>query len=106
MKNKIHVKDQYCAGPLCDCKSPHTPAPWSVNGNRITAWDKELHVAAIPPESYSPWEANAAFIVRAVNAHEELIKAAKKVIFQQMKSTYLIPAIDELAGAVAKAEVI
>lgn len=60
----------------------HTPLPWSINGNRITAWGKDYHVAAISPEEENrqQWEIDAAYIVRAVNLHQKLIQRLNGLI--------------------------
>jgi len=64
--------------------SEHTPTPWMVDDDMIIT-----QVDAIPddiicertnemPIKHSNWEANAAFIVKAVNNHDALVKALKE----------------------------
>jgi len=71
---------------------PHSPLPWkqtalivrSQDGNQIahcTRWNSGT------PEPYEA-EANAAFIVRACNAHDELLAYAK---FEQQIETFDCP---------------
>lgn len=57
-------------------KNTHTPGPWSLSGDRyIVAPDSEL-IADCFKESQED-VANAAFIVRACNAHDELVAALR-----------------------------
>src|SRR5271157_3455432 len=61
----------------------HTPTPWKVSvhvdGCNFTSYMiNEVELAGA--ESDEEAEANAAFIVRAVNAHEELLRVAKFLI--------------------------
>lgn len=69
MKTKIHKKDEYCAGPNCDCgyKSEpktmhtpnHTPLPWNINEyGTICEKGKEfiiIFLMAIPVNLYFNW---------------------------------------------------
>lgn len=88
----------------------HTPAPWRyrpdefddwgwIKGPENTPWNTSLVAIARPgfalteEQLYAcrtrhedPAEANAAFIIRAVNAHEALVEALKKIAeFQRDK---------------------
>lgn len=65
----------------------HTPTPWEVNGALIVkdCYGKVIADTDVamdhPPKRYVPTEeqkANAAFIVRAVNAHDELLELVKQ----------------------------
>ena len=69
-------------------EAKHTPLPWSseydetghwrvYGGNKLVAdvGDAEVSVAAD-----NEWKANAAFIVRAVNAHEDLVRAINALL--------------------------
>ena len=110
MKDKIHVKDQFCAGPNCDCRPTNTPTPWfnwgtDHQGRRPTICSKA------PGSGYSVGseiasvntDADAAFIVRAVNSHEELIGMLKAALnnLDDQSGGYLTRDIEQ---AVAKAE--
>lgn len=53
--------------------STHTPTPWKLDGTMV--YDTEGHYVA--KVSVEEGTANAAYIVRAVNAHEELLRALK-----------------------------
>ena len=68
----------------------HTPTPWMTNGGKsLFAQSKQI---ALMRASNSGWlnnqpcaseeeaNANAAYIVRAVNCHEELFQALKSVV--------------------------
>lgn len=86
----------------CDCKPQHTPTPWSVGmGLSIThKGDGAGVIAQIKniDAGIGVMTANAAFIVRAVNVHEELVDALKTL---HRESGVPSPAIDRL---IAKAE--
>lgn len=68
MKNKNEIKAQ------------HTPTPWTMNKKETHPWVIEApsNIPGIPATivkvGYRP---NAAFIVRAVNMHDELVEALK-----------------------------
>ncbi len=60
----------------------HTPTPWEVGFNKA---DRTYHIVDCIGGStmaFSADEENAAFIVRAVNAHEELLHALKCLVAQ------------------------
>lgn len=96
--------------------SEHTSTPWKVKGTEhyssVIGSDGEPVLAY--PHDKSTIRANAAFIVLAVNAHEELLKVAKMfksfiesdyevtggIILPGQKSTY-----DEVCKAIAAAQV-
>jgi len=67
--------------------SDHTPTPWKVRmygeKNRWASFQgpDEMAIGDTNVSARSPEEAlaNAAFIIRAVNAHEELVEALKKI---------------------------
>lgn len=74
-KHKIHVKDQYCAGPNCDCGyGKHNPTPWKYDESHFTiAEDKRgglINVLNFPANV----ELNMKHIVKAVNDYEKNIK--------------------------------
>ena len=60
-------------------RGQHTPTPWRVDrraATRVIAGDDETMAStAASSTSRDSWEANATFIVRAVNAHDDLVKA-------------------------------
>lgn len=65
-------------------EATHTPLPWRVEGDvEIVAGinEKEVCIADIEGalDSGSTDRANAAFIVRAVNAHEEMLVLLKSI---------------------------
>ncbi len=79
MKNKI---DCGCEKDVFACQThvhpKHTPVPWRVAPDEPmiveTIAGKEIADCSLRNASFPSVE-NAAFIVRAVNAHEELVKA-------------------------------
>jgi len=62
----------------------HTPGPWQVVGSRITTLgnDKEREVVArvVAKANIFERDANAEYIVKACNHHDELLEACKAVI--------------------------
>jgi hypothetical protein len=65
-----------------EIKPQHTPMPWEAHED----WDKTVELfGGDPPDKFKnithilSWE-DAAFIVRAVNAHEALIEAMRSAI--------------------------
>jgi len=80
MDTKIHKNNQYCAGPQCDCgykSTQHTPGPWNsdthINPRNVYAGDLIVAVCQYVDGTDAEVNANAAFIVRAVNSHDELV---------------------------------
>lgn len=67
-------------------KPQHTPTPWYLYGNEVRTCptfnhdsvDSDELVGAFEQDSFS--EADAAFIERAVNCHEELVALLKDMI--------------------------
>ena len=64
----------------------HTPGPWTVSegatGERTVIWAKGAYLARIDGncgQSQADREANAAHIVRCVNAHDELVAALEAI---------------------------
>lgn len=60
----------------CESSSRHTKGPWWLEMNCVQGKNNE-NVATICDEGNSSWKANAAFIVRACNNHDELLEALK-----------------------------
>lgn len=59
----------------------HTATPWFLNGFDIAAADhKNGHQVTICKISGN-MDCNAAFIVRACNAHDDLVKALEDIIY-------------------------
>ena len=93
--------------------STHTPGPWTVDKySRIITPTREVLLVsgvALPSGNHPKIEeadANAAFIVRACNTHEDLVKACKATIAHRGKD-FLDNTIEPYAGlvrAIAKAE--
>lgn len=104
-----------------DYKEPqHTPTPWHFEKGRFNSDDlSDSHIGSIVSEkdfilaaingdagSSEEVEANAAFIVRAVNAHEELLEAAKIGLRYMKPEEKVIYGVDKkiVERAIAKAE--
>jgi hypothetical protein len=99
-----------------------TPLPWKLgptqdtvddaNGRELV-WVREYYTYEKEGVTYSadlPYAANAAFIVRAVNSHAELLAACKS--FKQITESPLLATnkaavaalVDQVERAIAKAE--
>lgn len=95
----------------------HTPTPWSY-GTKISGSENHkgfyirskggtyiLHEIHPLDEDGKEGQANAAFIVRAVNAHEELLSAAKNLLAHPYdREGVNFDAKNRLEVAIAKAE--
>jgi hypothetical protein len=57
----------------------HTPTPWRslIKGGRFIITDDGIPIAECMHELKQPDGANAAFIVKACNCHDELLEACK-----------------------------
>lgn len=94
-------------------ESKHTPTPWKVWDHPVPAG--EIHIGAtgtpliakvmLRDASINEFEANAAFIVRACNTHEELLFAAEFALKQikKLATGDIVAAVIELEKAIAKA---
>lgn len=92
-----------------ETKVSHTPTPWnyivSANGGKLVHVETDMnnpHGAGLPVCSIPKVrEADAAHIVKCVNAHEELLETLKSLRHKEKLS----PADREIIGqAIAKAE--
>jgi len=83
--------------------SEHTVTPWIIDGHQIVYDDMEVCRV-----SGDAWEANAAFIVRACNSHDELLEACKQLVEAASHSGRVIgydsQVFDRACAAVAKAD--
>lgn len=65
-------------------KAAHTPTPWksriNISDRCIELETDKTHVASVHGNSQSEIEANAAFIVRAVNSYNDLLIIAKEAL--------------------------
>lgn len=93
-------------------EAKHTATPFKTTtykpGNRVRIWDKdESHIADIHGETVQEAEATAAFIVRACNAHDDLVKALKLTAAicagDNCTKSGLIEALELARAALAKA---
>lgn len=96
MKNKI------------DSPAAHTPTPWNLNPKAVLVIESEgVTVASCGNANVirDQWEANAAFIVRAVNAHEELLSLLKEARNRMIGSAPAIRSLSERTDkAITRAE--
>lgn len=58
----------------------HTPGPWTANGDMVNTKKDCLYVAKCAGDTDEQAEANAEFIVRACNCHDELVEACKEFL--------------------------
>lgn len=91
-----HEHEEHCYAKRkgrCQCgfegcndeKTRHTPTPWEQNGHFVESYGgPDVCEVGIKNEhgqhNNEEAEANAAFIVTAVNAHEELVKACQNTV--------------------------
>ena len=73
-----------------------TPGPWERDRYLIKAGDQVIAIA----ENLDNEEANATYIVRAVNAHDELVAALEATRGQWIHSVHA----EQCLSALAKAE--
>lgn len=98
--------------------SEHTQLPWRVDRSHdiewegVSVWSGDVLIAHVVADQHGEEEANAALIVRAVNAHNDLLRAVKLALALVMTNPFtgerkiaLDPKAEEqLRRAVAKAE--
>lgn len=92
----------------------HTPLPWAVS-SLPSAWATEiargdprgpiiLFPSAAASLSVGERQANAAFVVRACNAHYDLLAACKAMVRTGKAPADIDAAYDLMRAAIAKAE--
>lgn len=81
---KVHYNDNhqgtfgscnYCQQNIEESKPSHTPTPWHVEDQDIMSGEIEI---ALVSAYNTNRKANAAYIVKCVNAHEELVRLVRK----------------------------
>ncbi len=96
----------------------HTPTPWHTKNNETEIADSRgwriAYVSFEAPRTADERDANAAFIVRACNSHEQLLEACKALLIclrsAECSSTCPIDCTvgdrpgDKARAAIAKAE--
>lgn len=88
----------------------HTPTPWKIgyekNTGRIYIGTKHKKPAICKINNDKNMEANAEFIVKACNLHEELVKVCKDTLLNAMapEATDWSGVVGRLATVIAKAE--
>lgn len=73
--DKIKKEDIYPR--MFDMMTGHTPTPWAKSGSTIIDLETGLTICEIEDMPAVRSELNAAFIVRAMNCHEELLESLK-----------------------------
>lgn len=115
------MEDGRC--PICmSTREPqHTPTPWMigkhndhdntlsiVEGDQVKTYNKKTVTAYVPDVSHYAegyQRSNAEFIVRAVNAHEELLRVCKLIYeTENEKDDFCQDWMGDLRQAIAKAE--
>lgn len=107
MKTRKHYKDCKELQPMvgkdegyvCICfdKPQHTPTPWSV--------DALGYLRGPDSENILEVKENAAFIVRAVNSHEELVQLLRRIReFDRHTPLLGTDMVQDIERAIAKAE--
>lgn len=101
-------------GDCLDCNKPqptvaptasYTPTPWKLEGNWIVSGFFGVHELPASNEgSQAEHLANAAFIVRAVNSHEEMLAILKTILTMIDKTQGADRLGILIAQAIAKAE--
>lgn len=74
-----------------DSQTNHTPTPWSLDGvewidteaggyrfRRLSSWDQTIALVQVD-EDDEEQQANAEFIVRACNSHQDLMEALRSI---------------------------
>jgi len=63
--------------------SGHTPTPWRVDPKKllrvVSGDDNSVATVGLQSDLCDQWEANAAFIVKAVNSHDALVKKLEEI---------------------------
>ncbi len=98
-------------------KMKHTPGPWDYGRNSLQVYAKESgeHIADVraPHSSMELAIANAQFIVRACNCHEELVDALSNLVnriyhnaqaFHELPQVMQNDLINQAKQAIAKAK--
>lgn len=93
-------------------ETKHTPTPWHISDEHRIVDEQGGLVADVKYAKATTAEAmaDAEFISRAVNSHEALLEAAKKVVKEYSAlpingpETVIIKSIDDLQEAIAQAE--
>ncbi len=84
----------------------HTPTPWKANGLSIEDSNGDLIACLNTGDGIVRAHEDAAFIVRAVNAHDELLQALKDCVGELQFHAESLPdgEIERALKAIAKAE--
>jgi hypothetical protein len=69
----------------------HTPLPWHADGRCIQAQDGNIGLLNLARDDRTS-EANAAFIVRAVNSHQALVDALEEATEALRRAVQHVPA--------------
>lgn len=105
------AKDGLCDDPCVSTNTAHTPTPWKVGtwkdvkGDKTVIKSGAIVIADIQWQLNDEEEANAAFIVRAVNNYSEMLEALKQAQGLIRGSEYAKGEVDWIVtNAINKAE--
>jgi len=89
-----HTKTPWVSGPCCGGED----YPYTIITKGMET------VVIVPKQENGVMEANAQFIVKAVNCHDELLEACKGLLMQTHGFRYVLPRNSLLGEAWKKAE--
>jgi hypothetical protein len=82
----------------------HTPTPWTANLSCVFSGKNCIAVCDTDNDTRERMQDNAAFIVKAVNAHDDLVAAAKMALRTYERDFPNGQGVIDLRAALAKAE--
>lgn len=92
-------------------RTEHTPTPWIATETGMDECEETFEISSMKTDGMTGgyrWfnRADAAFLVRAVNSHEELLNCLKgaMMIVKALSSDYDTVFVQEVEKAIAKAE--
>lgn len=84
--------------------SEHTPTPWKTVKARTYVHIQDERGNCVASCAYEQAVTNAAFIVRAVNSHEELLRLLKVCMGEMLANGWSHESLEDVEQAIAKAE--
>lgn len=87
-------------------KVSHTPTPWQTDQDGFIESMAGTYIAEVSSDSdKAEAQADAEFIVRAVNSHEELLDALERIVVECNLDDAMLDVVRQIAEkAIAKAE--
>lgn len=89
--------------PTQPTQPTHTPTPWTIQEYRESTTGRFIIGTNTTELAYTAMRQDAAFIVRAVNAHEELLAACKEFMAARNEKQW-DEAAQSIKEAIAKAD--